>query len=286
MRPRASVHLPADWSEAARRIRRDAVGRVLILGPNDVGKSTFARVLLDDARQEGRRAALVDADVGQKTVGPPAAVTLGYAGGDVLSLARLAFVGTTNPVQGWRRLISGVVQLTDEADANLTVVNTSGLLRGPGRRLKAAKIAKVRPDLLVAIGNDPSLDAILCNHIQIPALRLVPSPQARRKTDAARRAARGDAFRHYFTNASLLSLPIDRLPIENGPAPGALPPERLLVGLADAAGRDLAIAIVTASRPESGTLGLLVPAIQARPARLIWGAMCLDEDFSERRFVF
>ena len=135
MRPHACVNLPADWADAARRIRRDAIGRVLILGPNDVGKSTFARVLLDDARQEGRRAALVDADVGQKTVGPPAAVTLGYPDGDALSLARLAFVGTTNPVQGWRLLIRGLGRLSDEANADLTVVNTSGLLRGPGRRL-------------------------------------------------------------------------------------------------------------------------------------------------------
>jgi len=135
MRPHACVNLPADWADAARRIRRDAIGRVLILGPRDVGKSSFARVLLHDAVQEGRRAALMDADVGQKTVGPPAAVTLGYPDGNALSLARLAFVGTTNPVQGSRLLIRGLGRLSDEANADLTVVNTSGLLRSPGRRL-------------------------------------------------------------------------------------------------------------------------------------------------------
>lgn len=277
------VDVPADWADAARRICRSGFGRVLILGPADVGKSTFAQFLMKAARNVDRRAALVDADVGQKTVGPPACVTLGYLDGDTPVLSSLAFVGTTNPVHGWQRLIQGVGRMIDTADADLVVVNTGGLLAGPGRRLKAAKIAAAQPDLLVVLGHDPMLESILCDNERRPSLRLAPSPQARRKTDAERRAARRAAFRRYFENASLRSVRTDRLQIEGGPAPGIAPPERLLVGLADAGGRDLALAIVAAARPETGVLDLLMPEIREQPARLIRGAIFLDANFAERQ---
>src|SRR3954451_21991417 len=63
----------------------------LVLGAADVGKSTFCRFLLGHLRARGRRTALLDTDVGQKTVGPPACVTL--AGAD---RSALFFVGTTD----------------------------------------------------------------------------------------------------------------------------------------------------------------------------------------------
>jgi polynucleotide 5'-hydroxyl-kinase GRC3/NOL9 len=64
--------VPPDWAAAMERIAAGDVRRVLVLGPGDAGKSTFCRVLLRHAVRNGRGVALLDADPGQKLVGPPA----------------------------------------------------------------------------------------------------------------------------------------------------------------------------------------------------------------------
>src|SRR3954447_25913027 len=117
------LHVPPDWRDAAARIAHKDVHRVMVIGAADAGKSTLCRFLLGKARARGRTSVLLDADVGQKTVGPPACVT--PAGGDS---SKLAFVCTTDPVQGWRRVVDRARWLAHEVDSDLVVVSTSGLL--------------------------------------------------------------------------------------------------------------------------------------------------------------
>lgn len=192
------IHRPPQWVDAIARIPAARARRALILGPRDVGKSTFARELLRSCRKAGWEAALLDTDVGQKMVGPPACVTLGHLGCDDQSaLSSLAFVGATDPVRGWREMISGATRLMDENEADLVVINTSGLLAGPGRRLKASKIEALEPEVLVGIGNDPDLAVVLGAYPSIPSYSLAPSVHASRKSEGARRSARREAFRVY-----------------------------------------------------------------------------------------
>ena len=257
---------------------------MLVLGPPDVGKSTLCRFLLREAAAAGRAAGLVDSDVGQKTLGPPACVTLGEPdAGEGLTLADLAFVGTTDPVRGWRCLLAGLERLAAEAAADLLLVNTGGLLAGPGRRLKAAKIGILQPDLLLALGSHPGLDALLADHAGLPVLRLAPSPRARRKTAAQRRAARQATFRDYFAGAATWTAATGELPMEGAPDADALPPPRLLVGLTGDDARDLALGIITAADAATGTLTLLAAASREPVRGLRWGTLGLDETFCEIR---
>src|SRR4051812_8774351 len=91
------IDVSEDWAAALRRIRDGKFRRVLVLGATDSGKSSFCRALLRQAGQDG---AVLDADPAQKLVGPPACVTLGRGAGP--SLAALSFVGTLDPLRGWR----------------------------------------------------------------------------------------------------------------------------------------------------------------------------------------
>src|SRR3954447_17169286 len=94
--------VPPGWRAAVAAVTHADVRRVMVIGAADVGKSTFCRILLGAARASGRTAALLDTDVGQKTVGPPACVTASEASG-----SRLVFVGTTDPVRGRRHVVDG-----------------------------------------------------------------------------------------------------------------------------------------------------------------------------------
>jgi len=187
--------VPPDWVEAARRIAAPDIRCVLVLGPTDSGKSTLCRFLLRVA--SARDPALLDTDPAQKLVGPPACVTFGRRGADgEPALSALAFLSTLDPLRGWWRLVAGTERLAVEATAGLLLVNTSGLLRSAGRRLKAAKIAAVGPDLLLALGEDPGLEKVLADHPAIPALRLPRPPLVRRKGEGERRALRqGETWR-------------------------------------------------------------------------------------------
>ena len=277
--------LPADWDDALRAILARPARRVLVLGPTDAGKSSFCRALIDAAGRAGRAAGLLDCDPGQKMAGPPAAVT--YAGWpadsadapgfDALGFDALGFVGATNPLAGMRRLLGAMARLLDEFSPALLVANTSGLLADGGRRLKAAKIGLIRPDLLVAIGQHPDLDTILAEHSGRPSLRLAPSPLAGRKPAGARRLARRQAFRRYFAGAVRVTFEIP-----GRAAPCAPFCERMLIGLGEPDGRDRALGIVESLDPVAGRIGIRTPLGAPHGCRPIPGLLRLDEDFRER----
>jgi len=75
--------------------------RILVLGATGVGKSSFCRFLGERLLSAGREVAVVDADIGQKDIGPPAAVTLGYprlsTPLEEIRPVRFFFVGATSP---------------------------------------------------------------------------------------------------------------------------------------------------------------------------------------------
>ncbi|HEY8609939.1 MAG TPA: polynucleotide 5'-hydroxyl-kinase [Roseomonas sp.] len=280
-----TIETPPDWQAALQSILDRNVRHVLVLGAPDAGKSTFCGILLAHAVAASRKAALLDADPGQKQVGPPACVTLGHLGtGGRPVLSALVFLGTIEPLRCWPRLLAGAASLAAEARADLVVINTCGLLRGPGRRLKAAIISAMRPDLLVTIGEDRNAETILADHPGIPALRLPRSALARRKGEGERRTLRRAAFRNYFEQAPCWPLLTNRIHLESGDGE-ALPPPGRLVALADKAGRDLVLGLVMGQAP-SGHLLLKAPQPDRVVAGLRWGRLGLDEAWAEQWATF
>src|SRR5919197_322767 len=77
-------------------------GRIFVVGGVDSGKTTFARRLALAALESGQSVALVDADLGQSTIGPPGTVGLKLVTGreDLEEGAppdAMAFVGAISP---------------------------------------------------------------------------------------------------------------------------------------------------------------------------------------------
>lgn len=282
MERRGWIETPPDWQSALQRILAGPARRVLVLGACDAGKSSFCGLLFSQAAEATGQVALLDADPGQKQVGPPACVTLGRPNGEgVPTLSALGYLGTIEPLRGWSQLIVGSVFLAAQAHPDFVVVNTCGLLRGPGRRLKGAMISALRPDLLVAIGEDRDLEMVLADHAGLPVLRLVRSEGARRKGEGERRALRQMAFRAYFEPAPVWSL--DPGTIRLTPATDEpLPQPGRLVALADEAGHDMAVGLVVPEN-DPGQLLLRSPRPDRTVASLRWGSLGLDQTWREHR---
>lgn len=214
----ASLDIPAAWRRSAERIQRAGWRRILVLGATDRGKSTYCNFLVNALLGAGRRASFVDADVGQKDVGPPATVSLAEldAPGNIgeAPCRALHFVGHVNPMAHFLPLVTGTARMVAAAKGEFVVIDTTGLVHGKGRVLKGFQIESLQPDVLVCLERDEELGAIrhAARHLNI--LRLRPSRFAVTKPRDARRRAREAAFRAHFQGGREIELGLDAIVIQ------------------------------------------------------------------------
>lgn len=269
---------------------------VVLFGGLDTGKSTLSRGLLEAAIAAGRPSAFVDADVGQKTVGPPATVTLKMIRrADDLEPAAMAqedamwFVGSTSPEGHLLQVVTGVASLfreAKEAGADFVVVDSSGLVSGvQGQILKYHKVEMLRPDLVVGLQRGEELLPLLGVIQRFFATEVVPlgvHPWVEPTTVEQRAENRERAMAAYFSGA------LHRFRVKPTVFMPALPPlfdlaqlDHLLVGLSDGAGGYLGLGYLE-HVPEEGVLRLISP-VAAGPKALRLGSVRLEEGYRAKR---
>jgi polynucleotide 5'-hydroxyl-kinase GRC3/NOL9 len=234
-------HIPGAWAELAERLADAPWRRLVVLGATDVGKSSFCRFLGGMLAQQGERVGLLDTDLGQKMIGPPACVTLGSwsADGD-LQLDRIRFVGEASPAANMAGVIAASARLANAATCDRLIVNTSGLVHGPGVALKRWKLDALDPCQVVAIARAGELEPVLAPLPRVHRLR--PSPEARRKSPAVRERNRRLALLAALGDCRAVAVPGAVVEELRRTSP---PPEQLrLCGLADADGEDRGIGLV------------------------------------------
>jgi polynucleotide 5'-hydroxyl-kinase GRC3/NOL9 len=177
--PETPLHIPAAWQHSAARILAKNWRRVLVVGAADRGKSIYCNFLVNALLRVGRTASFVDADIGQKDVGPPATVALAELDASAaLAQARcnaLYFVGHINPIAHFLPLVLGTRLMVEAARGEFVVIDTTGLVQGKGRVLKGFQIESLQPDVLVCLELGEELAPIrhAARHLNI--LRLRPS---------------------------------------------------------------------------------------------------------------
>ncbi len=269
---------------------------VMLLGGLDSGKSTLGRTIARAGLEAGRAVAYLDADLGQKVVGPPTAVTLRQLHGpeelEPASLSRpdaLYFVGATSPQGQLLPLVVGTDLLLNQAideGADLVVVDTSGLVSGVyGQILKYHKIELLQPDVVIGLQRGEELDPLLGivqRFFNTEVVVLPIDPEVRSVSVEERARNREEAFRRYFDG------PIQRWRIKPTVFMPALPAlfeqeqlDRILVGLSDGKGQYTGLGYLEYTADE-GVLRLLSPVPEA-PTALKLGSVRLEEGFRIRR---
>jgi polynucleotide 5'-hydroxyl-kinase GRC3/NOL9 len=164
--------------------------------------------------ESGFKTAIVDADVGQKDIGPPAAITLGYPDLflDSVSIkpAAFYFVGSVSPAGHFLPMVVGAGLMVEAAASSFVIINTTGLIRGPGTVLKSYKIEAVRPDVIIGIGRRRDLSFMMRGCRNYNTIRISSSPKAASKTPEDRRVLRERAFRRYFEPSTEVTIEIDK----------------------------------------------------------------------------
>ncbi len=147
----------------------DQGGVVMLIGAPDTGKSTLAREILRETAKRGKVTALVDADVGQSTVGPPGCVGLKWVRtlADLESISEadaLRFVGSTNPSRLVLQMVLATAALVEQAmaTADLVLIDTTGTVSGVvGQTLKYHKVETCHPGLIVGLQRGAELEPII-----------------------------------------------------------------------------------------------------------------------------
>ncbi|MFL5288292.1 MAG: Clp1/GlmU family protein [Rhodopila sp.] len=274
------IDVPKDWRRLADDLVRSEWRRVVVLGASDRGKSTFCRFLAQQLAVAGAGVTLLDADPGQKMLGPPACVTAGHFDGSGRSgPSKLYFVGGTDPARRIGGIVAGAARLAYAVPERL-LVNTSGLINGPGHTLKRLKIDALCPDHIVAIARGIELDALLTPLPPARVHRLAPSPAAHGKTAAARAAARQAALSSALQGARerRLNRLVFQMLERDGPAAGeAHPGELRLCSLADRDGTEHGLGILSDADMTDGTATVLTPVGSRRIHRVRIGTVLQDE---------
>lgn len=209
------IDIPSAWHKCAEKIVLNRRHKVLVVGESDSGKSTFCRFLAHSLAAAGETVGLIDADIGQKDIGPPACITMGMVGPnesfDRIRPIMFYFVGDVTPVRHFLPMVVGVSRLTASCPARFKVINTTGLVHGIGRTLKGFTIEALEPDVIVGIQRSMELEAILKGYRDREIVRIAPSEKAASKTPADRRRARESAWASYFAGSAELTVPMAKL---------------------------------------------------------------------------
>jgi polynucleotide 5'-hydroxyl-kinase GRC3/NOL9 len=258
------ISAPKEWFKLL-DVLEEEKGIAILLGATDTGKSTLAKFLISHLCQRGLKVGLVDADIGQSFLGPPATIGFAVFKSDpdwevLLSPPEIFFVGSTTPEGHFPIHLKGVKWMVDKASSRgpeVVLIDTTGFVLGEaGKELKRRKIDLVCPRFILALQKYDEIEPILEQYKENSLYKIYCLPlseQARAKSMEERRINRTNKFRDYFKYAAIQELAIEEIEIEgevldpNGallPLDWSLRINGLLIGLKDGNDDTLALGLI------------------------------------------
>jgi len=209
-----TTDVPGDRIKLVKLITEMEKPVIMFIGDVDSGKTTTLTFVANELINFGYRVGIVDSDLGQKGILPPATVSLGIVEENFSSLSEIAphlhyFVGITTPAQYIGETVVGVKRLVDVARSlvDVVLIDTTGFVTGPGFELKRLKIEAVRPDLVVFIQSTGERKRSIENLMAVSSpltetVLLKRSERVKPYSHEERRAIRTVKWRTYFSGSS------------------------------------------------------------------------------------
>ncbi len=283
------ISAPKEWFGLL-DVLGEGKGIAILLGATDTGKSNLAKFLISHLCQRGLKVGLVDADIGQSFLGPPATIGFALFKSDpdwelVLSPPEIFFVGSITPEGHFPIHLKGVKWMVDKASSygiEVILVDTTGFVLGEaGKELKRRKIDLVSPRFILALQKYDEIEPILEIYKDNPLYkiyRLSLNERVRTKSMEERRTYRTNKFRDYFKFSMTHELAIEEVQIEGevlDPSGALLPLDwslritGLLIGLKDGNGNTLALGVIRNYFEEKKVLRVFTPLREIQGVRTI-----------------
>ncbi len=213
--------VPEDRLELIDALASMGEGTIMFVGDVDSGKTTTVTFVANELVKMGYRVAVVDSDVGQKSILPPATVSIGFLESPVEHLSQVSpsahyFIGITTPSEYMGETVVGVKRLVEigRRNADFVLIDTTGFIRGRGFELKRLKVEAVLPDLVVFIeraGEMGELKRAVSGLTGVVSLNA--SSSVRKHTHDERREIRRAKWRSYFEGSRLVEVDVSDVPV-------------------------------------------------------------------------
>lgn len=176
---------------------------VMVVGATDTGKSTFSTYLANLALGRGIETCVIDGDIGQGDLAPPAALAAAVLKEPVVDLrdARAGlfeFVGAITPACVEKLVaqkLNSLVCRRTKNIARLKIVNTDGYMEPSYKRMLAGAVS---PDIIVYLGQDDRNNNDLASALSGRWKLVVAQPSAQAlKTHSDRVGRRMEQYARY-----------------------------------------------------------------------------------------
>ncbi|HNR65096.1 MAG TPA: Clp1/GlmU family protein [Atribacterota bacterium] len=203
------LFMPGDWLPVIQKIQKHE-GTVIVLGKTDSGKTSFIKLLTCFLVRRNRKIGIIDSDIGQSTLGPPATIGLSIADKNrlkdgIIPVDYIYFIGAISPEQCIDRFLDRIYRLytiAEKEKIDVLLIDTTGLVMGRvGQYLKGNLIRKIHPSALVALQFDRELEPILSEFVSqslIHTYRITPYPNIVERNWRDRKSRREKQFNLYF----------------------------------------------------------------------------------------
>ncbi len=283
------IAAPKEWYVPLEILEKER-GTAIIIGSTDTGKTSLVKFLIFNLCEQGLKVGLIDADIGQSFLGPPATIGFSLFKSDpdwqlLLSPPEIFFVGSMTPEGHFPIFLGGVKTMLYKAALmapDVILVDTTGFVLGDmARDLKIKKIDLISPRLILALQRSDELEPILEHYRDNPRLRIFRLPlsdQVKPRSMEERKKYRDDKFQEYFKHSAIRELSVEKLSIEgevhdpNGeiiPTEWALRINGLLIGLKSPKGETLALALIRNFIEDRKILRVLSPLIEIENVQTI-----------------
>ena len=285
--------IPGSWIEAG-QIVRQAQGTTVVLGDVDSGKSSLSTYLANVCHSNNMTVTVIDADIGQADIGPPTTVSGASLTDIVYSLQDLTpeacfFIGDTSPGVVPEKVSRGSIMVRSHLpESEVLIVNTDGWIDGSeGFSYKLQLLEKLRPDIVLGLGNDAKLDPILDaqNHT---VLKLGQSEYSRPRSREERKRAREAGYKKFLEGSKRRELRLDELSVRpfNHPGPVDISTVRPFRGiLTGLIGSDEMLLGVSRLLSVRGRKMSLETKVQDIPSVVELGAVRLSPEYEESGYV-
>lgn len=257
--------IPGSWRLAAETLEEMREGKVVVIGPPDVGKSTLCVYLVNRLFEGGGQSvAVVDADIGQADMGPPTTIAHAVSSQPITSLQEMTpdrrlFIGHTTPAGVEHKLTRGIQRLTNVNERQLTIVNTDGWIADLGAILyKINLLTEINPNLVLGLAYSKELEPIL-GGVGFHSMRIGASEDFLERSRVDRRSIRAEGYRRFLEGATTHTIDLERARFSFPKLSGVELSDRralkdLIVGILDKEGYLIEIGILTNFERDAATI--------------------------------
>ena len=144
------------WADIKDAVLFKDPSKIIIVGANDTGKSTLAVYLANILKS----VYIIDGDVGQGDLAPPACIGASLINDHILDLDSIkaeqySFIGSITPTP---LVIDAIKRL---CTSNPVIINTDGYIDREGLVYKLRLIDSIKPDIIACLGNDDYAQVLL-----------------------------------------------------------------------------------------------------------------------------